>query len=190
MLNVRSRQKGVGLVELMIALVLGLLVVFAATSFFVEGKANFVKLQDLSKRQEAVRFLSDVMSVDVRTSSEIEKEVDGDGVEKMVLSFSGARVDSGGDPYCSGVDVREVKYWKDSDSQSVMVSADCGSGHIPPEELVRGVSSLSFSVSPSPLEGGFVDVQLGMMPVAGGSVEDFEFRVASRKKITSRLRYE
>ncbi|WP_089680789.1 PilW family protein [Halomonas shengliensis] len=94
-------QKGFSLVELMIALVLGLLVTAGAIQLFVTTKSTFNRMESLAERQEALRFVADTISRDVRTSPKVYIESKTDitcGNTFVDLRYDPSYVDH---PYCS-----------------------------------------------------------------------------------------
>ncbi|MEF2242024.1 PilW family protein [Xanthomonas arboricola] len=65
----RSRMRGVTLIELMIALVLGLLVVGAAIGIFLANRRTYSATESLGRVQENVRTAFELMARDVREAS-------------------------------------------------------------------------------------------------------------------------
>ncbi|MDV2451305.1 PilW family protein [Xanthomonas hortorum] len=65
----RSRMHGVTLIELMIALVLGLLVVGAAIGIFIANRRTYSATESLGRVQENVRTAFELMARDVREAS-------------------------------------------------------------------------------------------------------------------------
>lgn len=61
-------SRGFSLVELMIAMVVGLVIVLGAGQIFIAGLQSFRQLDELSRRQETVRYVSDVMLDDIRSA--------------------------------------------------------------------------------------------------------------------------
>lgn len=62
----RGRARGVSLIELMIALVIGLLVVAAAGSMFLSNGVTYRATQSLGRLQESARMAFEIMARDVR----------------------------------------------------------------------------------------------------------------------------
>jgi type IV pilus assembly protein PilW len=62
----RGQQRGVSLIELMIALVIGLLVVAAAGSMFISNSVTYRATQSLGRMQESARMAFEIMARDVR----------------------------------------------------------------------------------------------------------------------------
>ena len=111
-----KHQKGFTLIELMVALVIGLIIMVGAIQLFLVSKSSFNRVGALAERQEVLRFVSDVISLDIRTASGFDaKEVDS----KIELSYANAtyRPD---DPYCGGSGwLSEVVYSISGDSIEV-----------------------------------------------------------------------
>ncbi|AMC99278.1 PilW family protein [Halomonas chromatireducens] len=66
------RQEGFSLVELMVALVIGLIIILGAGQLFLMGFQNFQQLRVISDKQAALTFASDVMARDVRRAESVE----------------------------------------------------------------------------------------------------------------------
>ncbi len=61
-----QKQQGFSLIEIMIALVIGLVLLGGAISIFISNKAVYSLESELSRMQESGRFLIDVMTKDIR----------------------------------------------------------------------------------------------------------------------------
>lgn len=64
-------NKGFSLIELMIALVIGLLVLLGAYQLFIVGKKSFDQVTSLSDRQQSLSYFIDTFSFSVRNASSI-----------------------------------------------------------------------------------------------------------------------
>lgn len=62
----KKRQAGLTLIELMVALVIGLLIVLGATQLFIIGKRSFDQVQILGIKQGAINFATDTLVQDIR----------------------------------------------------------------------------------------------------------------------------
>ena len=71
-----ARQRGLTLIELMIALLLGLLVVGAAIGIFITNRQTYVATESLGRVQESVRTAFELMARDVREASGNPCDVD------------------------------------------------------------------------------------------------------------------
>lgn len=169
-------QKGFTLVELMVALVIGLLIVFGASQLFVTSKASFNRMELLAERQESLRYFVDVVSLDIRSSG--AETISDDNPGELELGYT-TRTE---DPYCvSGGDLVEVKYsYLDGE---ILVDYDCGSGWVGAQPIVSGLEDADFIYVDS---DGYVQVSLRFSPGLGDSVDDrsFEFLVANREGVT------
>ena len=71
-MNARSRQLGVSLVELMVALLLGLLVVGAAMAVFLANKQTYVATESIGRLQQTSRVAFELMARDLREAASDE----------------------------------------------------------------------------------------------------------------------
>lgn len=60
------RQGGFSLVELMVALLIGLVIILGAGQLFLVGFQNFRKIEELSDKQAAITFIADTLLRDIR----------------------------------------------------------------------------------------------------------------------------
>ncbi|HKM28004.1 MAG TPA: PilW family protein [Thiopseudomonas sp.] len=65
---VKQRQAGLSLVELMIAMTLGILLMLGVTQVFLSSKATYVSNQQLSQIQESGRFAMEFLTRDIRNA--------------------------------------------------------------------------------------------------------------------------
>ena len=68
-LAVRLRQSGVGLVELMVALVIGLFLILGAVTVYSQSRNTYRTAEAVARLQETARYAFDVMERDVRMAS-------------------------------------------------------------------------------------------------------------------------
>lgn len=172
----KSWQKGFTLVELMVALVIGLLIVFGASQLFVTSKVSFNRMELLSERQESLRYFVDVISLDIRSSG--VENISDDNPKELELGYT-TRTD---DPYCiSGGSLVEVKYHYSGGD--ILFDYNCGSGWVGAQPIVSGIEDADFTHIDS---DNYVQVFLRFSPDLGDSVEDrsFEFLVANREGVT------
>lgn len=166
---------GFTLVELMVALVIGLIIVLGAGQLFLMGKQSYDRLAELALRQESLRYLTDLVSLDIRTASGVAAVG-----STLTLDYGpGVRPN---DPYCSGNDLSQVEYTLDG--SSVMIQVQClVAGSSGPEALIEGVVDLRF-------DGGdpfFVEVGVDFETMSGEAANNavFNFVVARREEILS-----
>jgi len=81
-----SRNRGFGLVEVLIAMAIGLLVALGAESLLMVGIHNQQATQRLSQRQAVLPYLADSLVSDIRRATDVAIENDDDG-EKVVLTL-------------------------------------------------------------------------------------------------------
>lgn len=62
------QQLGVSLIELMVALVIGLVLILGATQIFLSGRVTYAANSALSRVQESGRFASEFLAYDIRNS--------------------------------------------------------------------------------------------------------------------------
>ncbi|MFY0992109.1 PilW family protein [Halomonas sp. C05BenzN] len=181
-----AAQAGFTLVELMVALVIGLIVILGAGQVFLMGLQSFRHAESLSERQQTVRFLFDIISLDTRTASAVQSSNGDDGT--LILTYgAGARER---DPYCgASYDLLSVIYGFNDDAGEIRVSYSCSDApgvYSNEEVLVSGVSDVVFS--PSVSSSHFVDILISFEKVFGeGDVEEFNLKVARRASIASVL---
>lgn len=70
MMNIMTKrqQAGLSLVELMVAVVLGMLLMLGVTQVFLGSKTTYVSNQELSQIQESGRFALDILTKDIRSA--------------------------------------------------------------------------------------------------------------------------
>lgn len=93
----RGNQLGLTLIELMIAMLLGLIVVGGATSIFLTVTQTYRQTGEVNRLHESVRFVTDVLTRDVRGLTSDATITDGGGAasdqfDMNVAAFSGCRV--------------------------------------------------------------------------------------------------
>lgn len=62
----RNRQKGIGLVELLVALAIGSFLVLGAITVFVQSRMNYRTAESVARIQENARYAIDTMGPDIR----------------------------------------------------------------------------------------------------------------------------
>lgn len=169
-----NRMAGFTLVELMVALVIGLIIVLGAGQLFLMGKQSYDRLAELALRQESLRFLTDLVSLDIRTASSVY----ADGSTLTLEYDPGVRSD---DPYCSGDDLSQVEYTLDGTSVMVQVQCVMLGSPGPPESLIEGVVDLEFGDG-NPL---YVEVEIDFETMSDEPVDNaaFSFIVARREEV-------
>ncbi len=184
----RNVEQGFSLVELMVALVIGLLIMLGATQLFITGKQTFSQAEKLGKRQETLRYLVDVISQDIRMADPLSDSLVAEG--KIELNYSGTR---NNDPYCSAggsSDLTKLIYSQENDSLKVEVFCGGATTSVSDQAVVSGIKEATFDLSIDPIESSnfkvYVDVIFSLEPI-DGVPDDVSFRVTNRASAVSRL---
>lgn len=161
-------HKGFTLVELMVALLIGLIITFGATQVFVSGKQAFSQAESLHDRQESFRYLVDSMSYDIRNSTSFGIEANS---SRLKIDYVGRPANS----VCPGNLAFSIYYYEESGS--AYVDSDCSD----PEPISSGISDLSFTY----ILGLYGVVSEITLSDPGGRLpnEIFEVRVANRGRV-------
>lgn len=179
-----KKNQGFSLVELMIALVIGLIVILGAGQLFLTSKQTYNQMEGLSVRQQSLRAITDFVSLDIRTASMVN---DNGGDDRVLnLSYkSGRTIDSTSDPaidpYCTGsTNLTKVEYRFDSEKSALFVTVSCNDTPQDEQELVNGLNDVRFTPDPErTLENGlFVWVDMEFSPMqADEPLEKTQYRI-------------
>ncbi len=175
------------MVELMVALAIGLLILFGVGQIFVASKQSYNQMEALASRQQSLRAISDLVSLDVRTSTDVVDNTSDKTVLEMAYS-GGAR---SSDPYCTGgSDLLEVKYDFDSSGGELLVDVNCGGGYSGGQALIGDLEDVVFDVgldsSGSSAGGLYVEMSVTFPEMSVGEPLDnrqYTFMVARRENI-------
>ncbi|WP_217641046.1 PilW family protein [Halomonas saccharevitans] len=66
------KQSGFSLVELMVALLIGLVIILGAGQLFLTGFQNFQKIEELSDKQATLMFAADVLVREARRGEDVK----------------------------------------------------------------------------------------------------------------------
>lgn len=186
--NSRFAQ-GFSLIELMVALVIGLLIMLGATQLFITGKQTFSQAEKLGKRQETLRYLVDVISQDIRMADPLSEALVATEGE-INLYYELTRTN---DPYCAGAgssNLARLRYYQENSSLKVEVFCGDVSTSVSNESIVSGIEEASFNLSIDPIENSnfkvYVDVIFSLGPI-DGVPDDVVFRVTNRASAVARL---
>lgn len=184
----RRRASGFSLVELMVALLIGLIISLGAAQLFITSKRTYDQMSDLAQRQENLRALVDFVSLDVRTASRV---VTASG-SQLTLDYladpssPSSSVRPGPDdpddpiePYCpSDDDLEVVEYTHDEDANELRVRVVCtddSSADAAP--LISGVDAIEFFRGD---EGSgetlYVGVEVSLSPIPGESAQKSQYQ--------------
>lgn len=175
-------QSGFSLIELMIALVIGLLITLGAFQLFLVGKKSFDQSLAVAERQSSLRFLVDSISYDIRSASYTDF-IDGTGgvlSTSDVLTLSFEKENS----VCPSSDIYKVRYF--AENGSIKMSQSCGDAAFSSaDSIVLGVGAISFHYIIAALG---VRVEVTMTDDQGRlNDETFNFRVANRSAVGKAL---
>lgn len=114
-----NKNKGFSLVELMVALVIGLIVLLGASQLFNVGKRTFDQVEALSNRQQSIAFFVDTFSYAVRDASFINIA----SAEQLKLDF----LDREESLYCPGESPHSLTFSESSvdDVSGVFLEVSC-----------------------------------------------------------------
>lgn len=144
-----KRNNGFSLVELMVAMVIGLVIILGAGQLFLSGFQSFRQVEILGDKQAALTFASDVLLRDVRRSENLPV------------------VSQGGDELTVVVDGESKRYYLDEldGDWSIYVQVDSDS----PQPIVGGFSDASaFQVNE--VSTGLVEVTFDLVGEPGSIV--------------------
>lgn len=192
-----GRQAGVSLVELMVALVVGLVIMLGATQVFIEGRQSLERVEELTWRQGNLNYVINTLMREVRIANVAVAPVSsGSKVassDHLLIEFDEAT--SGYDPYCDEDRLVGIEYFKPSDSDSFTMQVKCsgtagydlypGGG----VEVIEGVTSLAFRGDVSSGGSPYIEVAIRFtrLPDEGATSAAIAFMVANRKKAIERL---
>lgn len=118
----KDRQQGLTLMELMIAMLIGVLLLLGITSMFMSNKRVYKEQEYMSRLQENARFALDILLYDIRMAgytgcsediTSVSNHLNGTTDPKALLSFSNA------------VEGSESKgHWLPSDSTEIVSDTD------------------------------------------------------------------
>ena len=136
-----QRQSGFTLVELMVAMAIGTLITLGAGQLFLTTFQTFKKVDELSRKQETVVFLTQILA------EELRKE---DDVDRYALSCSIADAQC----LCTIRDTDKdnqpvINFYKDFEESHVISDAECSD-----EPLVRSVQDHHYEISVPIMKGG------------------------------------
>ncbi|MBW6390303.1 PilW family protein [Billgrantia antri] len=177
--HVSHHQSGFTMVELMVALVIGLIIVLGAGQLFLMGFQTFRQTELLGNKQAALTFATEALIRDVRRASSLNVvNVNGDKFEVIVPNSGDVS-----SPSCNeGEDVTK-RYWVESsgDGSSLYLWVGCNGVTIE-EPLAEGFTSNGF---PMPTDEGGGVWQLTFRLVSsleGTGSDEFVFYAVNRNE--------
>lgn len=162
-----NRQAGFSLVEMMVAMVLGLLVILGAGQLFLTGLQSFRLVEHLNRVQEVVSYVNNVIGYELRQASAGTGPVESGSTavvetsNRLLIRFPPS-IGASYKPYCpSGTsEMPAIEYDFHSESGSIRVAATCDGNVVAPQPVVSGLSSVTFEADVASAGVVFVDVIL------------------------------
>lgn len=150
-----AMQRGFSLVELLVALVIGLIIILGAGQLFLTGFLNFRQVQLLGDKQSALTFASETLVRDIRRAkTDCTSAPDCISFNGGELTLFVANRDdvAGCDP---GDEVTKTYWVREADGENVMqVRMDCDGLSSPINEpITGGFSTSGFSAQPGAVDG-------------------------------------
>ncbi|MGR4066715.1 PilW family protein [Billgrantia sp. C5P2] len=180
--HVPHQQSGFTLIELMVALVIGLVIILGAGQLFLMGFQTFRQIELLGNKQAALTFATETLIRDIRRANNIDYDATND---ELTVEFP-----NNGDMSGCGPGVRVVRVYRLSSSAlsasegwSLNMGQECndtpsGSDF---EPLVTSFVANGFSATDA--SNGIWLVNFSLMANRDGSVtDDFEFRAVNRNQ--------
>lgn len=166
---------GFSLVELMVALAIGMLISIGAFQVFFSGKQSFNQAVALGQRQETLRFLVDSLAYDIRSATSFSMDADQDELTVFHVGRPGNSI-------CPGDSNYSLRYYRDAGS--IYVDPSCST---PTDAIVIGVGNIGFSY----LTGNYGIIVSVTLVDADGRLADevVEFRVANRSAVSKVIEF-
>ena len=163
-----DQQQGLTLIELMIAMLLGILLLLGITSMFMTNKRIYKEQEYMSRMQENARFAMDMIMFDIRMAgytgcsddvSSVENHVQGNGDAANLLNFSNAveGSESGGNWQPSGSSDQVADMVANTDGISIRYLEDSGL-KIEEPYMVNNAAALHVTVDNGLVPGEIVGV--------------------------------
>ncbi|MCE9663019.1 prepilin-type N-terminal cleavage/methylation domain-containing protein [Halomonas sp. M5N1S17] len=162
------RQRGFSLVELMVALVIGLIIILGAGQLFLMGFQTFRQTELMGNKQAALTFATETLIRDIRRAD--NDQIVWDSSNNILEVGFVAANDSDG---CSQDEDVVRQYYLSSDSNaregfSLVLEQDCSDSTNPPAEpLVTGFASGGFEVDTTDSSFGVYVISFCLMDEPG-----------------------
>lgn len=164
-------QRGFSLIELMVALIIGLVIILGAGQLFLMGFQTFRQAELMSNKQAALTFATDTLIRDIRKASAIY-----DGSVFQVVVPNDGELNS-----CNaGVDITK-QYWVEeyAGEYALMVKVNCPGMSGFTEPLVDGFVSNGFPM-PKYLGDGVWKMTFRLRSSLQGDFDEFTFHAVNR----------
>lgn len=171
-----SKQKGFTLVEMMIAMAIGTIIILGAGQLFLTTLQTFRTVDKLSRKQETLIFITEVIARDIRSALDIDLELDSAAIE---FSISPQGSDCNVDDYLK----KRYLLTEINGKFSLSIRRKCSNerGWRNSEPLVEGFyddSDESFSFEG--LGGGFYKLTIKLATENGQNYEEYALRIQNR----------
>lgn len=189
--SAKSAQQGFTLIELMIALAIGLVVVLGAGKLFLIGLQGFRTVESLSSKQEAMNFSAVTLVRDIRRAS-----IDTYG--NPLISFTDGElkvrfVNNGDVSNCNGSNELVYRVYRlgnqptGNEGYSLNMGESCEAGlyslsssDLNYQPLVAGFAESGFQASSS--SSGVWNLHLTLNPGKSGSADEIQFYSVNRTR--------
>ncbi|MCE8003009.1 PilW family protein [Billgrantia ethanolica] len=171
------RQAGFTLVELMVALVIGLIIILGAGQLFLMGFQTFRQIELLSNKQAALTFATETLIRDIRRATDVDFD---NGA--LTVAFTNNSDMSG----CSGTVVRVYRLSQAAISAnegwSLNMGQDCESApsNAAFEPLVTAFNEDGFFAEE--VDDGVWEISFQLMAGRNGETDSFTFNAVNRNQ--------
>ncbi len=171
------RQTGFTLVELMVALMIGLIIILGAGQLFLMGFQTFRQIELLSNKQAALTFATETLIRDIRRATDVDFD---NGA--LTVAFTNNSDMSG----CSGTVVRVYRLGQAAISAnegwSLNMGQDCESApsNAAFEPLVTAFNENGFFAEE--IDDGVWEISFQLMAGRNGETDSFTFNAVNRNQ--------
>ncbi|RDB42294.1 prepilin-type N-terminal cleavage/methylation domain-containing protein [Halomonas sp. DQ26W] len=165
------RHRGFSLIELMVALVIGLIIILGAGQLFLMGFQTFRQTELMGNKQAALTFAAETLIRDIRRASAI----DNGSVFNLVVPNNGDLAS------CDAEDEVTKEYWVEEydGEHTLMLKASCPTVAEFTEPLVGGFSDNGFPM-PIDLGDGVWQLVFRLQSSVQGEFDEFTFHAVNR----------
>jgi type IV pilus assembly protein PilW len=128
MKTLKHRQTGLSLVELMVAIAIGLFLLAGAVTIFANSKRTYVEQEDMSRIQENLRYALDVLSRDLRSAGYFGcgYAIDDTKLNNTLGATAGTLLDTSPGPIEGMEGTASTKTWLPSGNTSDVTASTAG----------------------------------------------------------------
>jgi len=136
--GIPSKAQGFGLVEVMIAMTIGLMVILGAGQLFQMARQSVSQIDELAQRQQTVRFASQLLSKDVRSAASMDVTgMSGGAGTTLTLEFEDGHYRGDYCPTGTYDDLEVIYHWNGTELE---IDASCSSETRTLTDFLAGVS--------------------------------------------------